>query len=75
MYEESQDETKRPITKADLYEDRLTGGEDSASRRKILLKRCGLPAYLSTNALLEVLNAMMSYEEYQSLVKELFEEE
>lgn len=59
------------ITKTDLYEDGLTGGVNSAERRQCLLARLDLPGRLATNALLEILNAMLSYEEYQNIVREL----
>ncbi len=57
----------RPITKADLFRDGLTGGSGSRERRRALEARLGLPEHLSTNALLQVLNSLMSYEEYAKL--------
>ena len=53
-----------PITKADLYSLHLTGFPESAARREQLKKGLGLPAHLSTNALLEVLNLMFTREEF-----------
>jgi ribonuclease M5 len=61
-------ETSMPshrITKLDLYEDGLTGGFESVSLRRRLLVKLGLPERLSANMLVDVLNAMMSYEEYK----------
>lgn len=55
------------ITKADLYAAGLTGGADSKAARQRLLAQLDLPEHLSTNALLEVLNALMSREEFQKL--------
>jgi len=55
------------ITKADLYARGLSGGADSASKRKALQKRLGLPEHLSADALLDVLNALMSREEFYHL--------
>lgn len=55
------------ITKADLYAAGLTGGTDSRAARQRLLAQLDLPEHLSTNALLEVLNALMTREEFQKL--------
>jgi ribonuclease M5 len=49
-----------PITKADLYMLGLSGGRDSREKRLKLLKRLELPAALSPNAMLELLNLLMS---------------
>lgn len=66
-----QQSTRKPITKLDFYEDGLSGGQDSAAHRAALLKLLDLPPYLSANALLELLNALYSYEEYQNLLEQL----
>lgn len=55
------------ITKADLYAKGLSGGEGSAERRRALLKKLELPEKMTANALLEVLNATMSREEFMAL--------
>ena len=60
---------KDPITKIDFYEDGLTGKDDSAAMRLKLMKQLGLPHYLSANALLEVVNAVMTREEYRQAVE------
>lgn len=57
-----------PITKLDFYEDGLTGRENSAALRALLMARLSLPHYLSANALLEVLRATMTREEYLQAV-------
>ena len=64
-------EPVRRITKADLYEDGLSGVGDAASRRRTLLKKLGLPQRLSANALIDVLNALCSYEQYRAVVDQL----
>lgn len=68
---EAAGENARRITKLDFFEDGLSGGADAANRRALLLKRLGLPSYLTANALLEVINSMMTYEEYQTFIKQL----
>ena len=55
---------RRPITKADLFALGLSGGAGAAERRQALLRALELPKHLSPNALLEVLNALYTYEEF-----------
>ena len=52
------------ITKADMYLAGLTGTQGSAARRQELIKKLDLPEKLSPNALLDVLNVLMSREEF-----------
>ena len=47
-----------PITKADLYQLGLAGGEGSAEKRREVLRRLDLPAHLTANGLLEALNLL-----------------
>lgn len=65
-------ENTRKITKTDLFEDGFTGSSDSSERRKKLEQRMNLPTHLSTNKLLEVLNVLLTYEEYKNLTKSIF---
>lgn len=62
---------RKPITKTDLYLDGLSGTADSKERRLCVLKHLDLPPYLSANALLQLLNALYSYEEYQAMLDQL----
>ena len=57
------------VTPADLLELGLIGA-GSAARRKRLLQTLELPEHLSTGALLEVLNALMSREELAEKCRE-----
>lgn len=59
----------RPITKADLYADGLTGGPDSASRRREICLKCDLPADMTPTAFLEALNLLYTYEEYKEVLR------
>lgn len=61
---------RRHITKADFVELGLSGGPDSSARRHALLQRAGLPAQLSANAMVDILDSMMSYEEFLQLAQE-----
>ena len=68
------DETPREkggITKADLYDLGLSGGQGSVEKRKALLKALQLPENLSSNALLDVLNCMTDVEELEKLIGSL----
>lgn len=66
---------KNPITKMDLFELGLSGRAESALRRKQLMKHLTLPEHLTTNALVTVLDALMSREELFLTCGELFEKE
>lgn len=57
-----------PITKADLYALGLSGGGDSARRRRLLQERLHLPERMSANALLDVLNIITTRSELFSIV-------
>ncbi|MCD8383619.1 MAG: DUF4093 domain-containing protein [Clostridiales bacterium] len=59
---------RREITKADFFRDGLTGRPDSAARRERLKARLELPQRLTTNGLLEVLNVLYSYEDYEQVI-------
>ena len=63
-------ENIRKVSKTDLYEDGLTGYPNSADKRNALKKRLGLPQNISTNALLDTINFLYSYEEYKAFLKE-----
>ena len=56
-------ERREPITKADLLDAGLIG-EGSAAKRAELIRSLSLPSRLSANALLEVLNLLMSRQEF-----------
>lgn len=69
--EQSEPASRREITKADLFQDGLSGGAGSRARRSALLKSLDLPEHLTPNALVPVLNSLLTYEEYQTLVENL----
>ncbi len=60
-----------PITKADLFAAGLSGGAGSAARRQALLRELELPAGLTANGLLEVLNLLMDREAFLDLAGRL----
>ena len=55
---------RTPITKADLFCLGLSGGKDSQLRRREMLRWLDLPEHMGANALLSVLNALYSREEF-----------
>ena len=59
-------EYAQKITKADLYRLGLSGRENSAKKRAELISELDLPEHMSADALLDVLNATMSREEFFS---------
>ena len=59
---------KACITKADMYAKGYTGKPDSARKRTELLKALGLPERMTGNALLDVLNVLMTRDEFLALV-------
>lgn len=67
--------TPPDITKLTLYELGLSGASNSSELRKRLQKRLGLPSLMSSSALTEVLNTMMTAADLAEKVKELREEE
>ena len=69
--EETNTEEKREITKLDLYEDGLSGRPDSDALRKKLLKHLDLPERLTSNALVQVLNTFLTFEEYKTAIEEI----
>lgn len=61
--------TKEKITKLDLYKLGLIGKENSKKLRTQLLNKLNLPEYITTNALLEVLNDITTIEELGLMIE------
>lgn len=59
------------ITKADFYELGLSGKENSAKLREKLLKKLGMPTYLSANAFLAVLNCFYSKKDLLDILRKI----
>ena len=55
------------LTKADMFARGLSGGTGSREKRAALIKKLDLPEKLTADALLDVLNATMSREEFYAL--------
>ena len=59
------------ITKQDLMELGLSGGQDASVRRLALLRKLDLPEHMSANAMLQALNLLYSLEELTQIVGQL----
>lgn len=71
---ETRPEKQGKITKTDLYDDGLCGGENAVCKRRQLAEKTGLPENLSANRLLEALNLFLTRDEYKALLCDLEEE-
>ena len=63
------------ITKQDLMELGLSGGKDSAAKRKLLMKELEFPEHMSSNALLQAVNLLYTKEELSQILLRLLEKE
>ncbi len=64
-------EQGQKITKAVLYEDGLSGRADSEELRRKLKRELGLPLRLSSNALIDILNSAIGFEEYKKAIEKI----
>ncbi len=67
-------ENEPKITKTMLFEDGLSGGEKSSVKRRRIENLLGLPPRLSANALIDVLNGAIGFEEYKKAVEKVNQE-
>ena len=70
------EETKRTagnITKQDMMELGLSGGQNSSGLRKQLLKKLDLPEHMSANALLQAVNLLYTLDELREILSQLGE--
>lgn len=62
-----------PITKTDFFCMGLSGGAGSAGKRAQIIKALELPEHLSADALLDILNALYTKEEFENLTIKIFD--
>lgn len=67
-------DTRRGVTKQDLFDLGLSGTPDSAAHRRTLLRHLNLPENLSANALCDVLDALFDRDRLQAECDALFPE-
>lgn len=65
------DKSDLKVTKLDLYNDGLLGSTNSNKKRKDLLKYLNLPEHLTVNAMLPILNGIITYSEYKFVIGEI----
>ena len=63
----------KKVTNLDLFDDGLTGGSDSKDKRLKLLRYFDLPERMTTKAMLEVINTIMTYDDYKKAIKDCLE--
>ena len=61
------------ITKQDMMELGLSGGQNSSEFRKRLMKKLDLPEHMSANALLHAVNLLYTLDELRALIQQLGE--
>ena len=69
---EDEDKNKiitKKITKADFYDDGISGGKDSAKKREYLCEKLNIP-YMQSNSLIETVNILIDYGEYKKIMGE-----
>ncbi len=67
----SDDGIKGDVTKSDLYMLGLSGGKDSQMLRQKLAGELGVPAKLSANMLLDVINRLVTYDELVKIIQKI----
>ena len=65
----SDEKNSRFVTKGDLYDDGLTGTNESKTKRLKLLKYLDLPERLTTNAMLKIINSYLTFDDYKDAVQ------
>lgn len=68
------DNPSKKISKIDLFEYGFCGRDNSSILRELLLKKLNLPSYLSTNSLLDIINTLISYDEFLKISNEIHKE-
>lgn len=66
---------KGKISKTDLFALGLNGRENSVKQRVSLLKFLRLPQKLSSNAMLDILNTLFTYDEFKKVIAEWQEDQ
>lgn len=66
-----QDTPSEAVTEADFYADGLMGSSDASRLRSLLAAHLSLPPRISRKALLDAVNALMTYAEYKAFINEI----
>lgn len=69
VFAEEVDEKRQTITKGDFISLGLSGGANSRETRQKILRKLDLPEHLTTNSMIDILNSMITYEEFLQLIE------
>ncbi len=64
--------SEKEITKADLFEYGLTGGQNSSKNRSKLKEYLNLPSKMTANSMLDTLNCLLTKNEFTDICRRLF---
>jgi len=67
----SESKESEMITKTDLFGDGFYGTSGCNEKRAELLRRLDLPENMTSNAMLEMINVFLSYDEYKKIAEEM----
>ena len=56
------------ITKTDMFKAGLSGSAEASLKRRSFLRYIDLPEKLSSNAMLDILNTLFSYDEFYNMI-------
>ena len=71
-FEDEEEKTaSQPITKQDLMDLGLSGGQNSSLLRKKLLNKLDFPEHMSSNAMLQALNLLYTLPQLRQLMNQL----
>ncbi len=68
---EERNEKSDPITRIDFYECGFSGGKNSSVQRKRLLAELELPELMSTTGIIDILNTLMTRQEFFNLADKI----
>lgn len=69
--EDKSDKDSRCVTKEDFFDDGLMGGSNSKELRRRLSEELKLPNYMTTNSLMDIINKLISYNEYKEIIMKI----
>lgn len=69
----SEKKASRAVTKADLYALGFSGGEGSREKRAALARSLGIPMKISANMLLDIVNRLLTYDEFCEIAQSIGE--
>lgn len=74
VLDENIPEVEFPIVKMDLFSAGFIGQDNSTQKRQDLLIHLGLPTFITTKSLLDIINRVMTREQYEVYISSMKEE-